>query len=204
MERQKKEETRGWKSMSSLISVYTINCIYSSCLLLCIVSTFYALQFWRKMLWKLLVYMIHPPIVHVGITFQPSRPQSSWERCDKNILMIENWRERKMKKKKGQICSSRLILVYTTHPPIVHVSTKFQPSRPHSSWEKCGENFNTRILEKEKIKGRISSSLILVDSIHPPMSTCVPSFNLLGLTVPEKSVTKNFNVWKLERKKIKK
>ena len=31
--------------------------------------------------------------------------------------------------------------------------------------------------------------------------TCVPSFNLLGLTVPEKSVTKKFNVWKLERKK---
>ena len=30
---------------------------------------------------------------------------------------------------------------------------------------------------------------------------CVPSFNLLGLTVPEKIVTKNFNVWKLERKK---
>ena len=34
-----------------------------------------------------------------------------------------------------------------------------------------------------------------------PLSTCVLSFNLLGLTVPEKSVTKNFNVWKLERKK---
>ena len=30
---------------------------------------------------------------------------------------------------------------------------------------------------------------------------CVPSFNLLCLTVPEKSVTKIFNVWKLERKK---
>ena len=30
---------------------------------------------------------------------------------------------------------------------------------------------------------------------------CVPSFNLLGLTVPEKSVAKNFKVWKLERKK---
>ena len=35
-------------------------------------------------------------------------------------------------------------------------------------------------------------------SIHDtsicPLSMCVPSFNLLGLTVPEKSVTKNFNV----------
>ena len=66
---------------------------------------------------------------------------SSWEKCDKNILMFENWRERKMKKIKGQIRSSRLIPVYTIHPPIVHVSTKFQPSRPHSSSEKRDETF---------------------------------------------------------------
>ena len=31
--------------------------------------------------------------------------------------------------------------------------------------------------------------------------TCVPSVNLLGHTVSEKSVTKNLYVWKLERKK---
>ena len=36
--------------------------------------------------------------------------------------------------------------------------------------------------------------------IHP-LSTCVPSFNFLGLIVPKKIVTKIFNVWKLERKK---
>ena len=36
--------------------------------------------------------------------------------------------------------------------------------------------------------------------IHP-MSMCVSSFNFIGLTVPEKSATKIFNVWKLERKK---
>ena len=234
--------------MSSLISVYTIHCIYSSSLLLCIVSTFYASQFWRKMLWKLSVYIIHPPTVHVRITFKPSRPHSSWEKCDKNILMFENWTVRKIK---GQICSSHLIPVYMIHPPIVHVGTKFQPSRPHSSWEKFVTNiFNVWILEKEKIKGQISSSsLILVYTIHPPtvqvwskfqpsrphsswqkcdekfqcwklerkkteeikgqnaaaawfpytwyiclLSMCVPNFNLLGLTVPEKSVTKNFNV----------
>ena len=98
LERQKNEEIMKWKSMSSLISAYTIHCIYSSCFLLCIVSTFYPSQFWRKMLWKLSVYTFHPPIVHVCITFQPSRTHSSWERCDKNILMFENWRERKMKK----------------------------------------------------------------------------------------------------------
>ena len=141
------------------------------------------------MLRKLSVYTIHPPIVHMGIRFQPSRPHSSWERCDKNILMFENWRERKMKKYRNKyaaaavwfwytryiqplsmcapsfnflgltvpeksvmktlifeywrkkikewISSSSLILVYTIHPPTVHVCTKFQPSRPHSSWEQC-------------------------------------------------------------------
>ena len=52
----------------------------------------------EKNLWKLSVYTIHPPIVHVGITFQPSRPHGSWEKCDKNILIFENWRERKMRK----------------------------------------------------------------------------------------------------------
>ena len=30
--------------------------------------------------------------------------------------------------------------------------------------------------------------------IHDTMSTCVPSFNLLDLTVPEKNVTNIFNV----------
>ena len=35
-------------------------------------------------------------------------------------------------------------------------------------------------------------------------STCVTSFQYLGLTVPEKSVMKKFNLWKLERKKNKK
>ena len=151
--------------MSSLISVYTIHCIYSSCLLLCIVSTFYASQFWRKMLWKLSVYTIHPPTVHVGITFQPSASQflrKVWQKHF-NVWKLERKKNEKIKQ---QICSIRLILV---HPLIVHVCTKFQPSRPHSSWEKCDENFIIWILEKEKIKGQISSrSLILVYTIHPP------------------------------------
>ena len=46
-----------------------------------------------------------------------------------------------------------------------------------------------------------SSSLIPVYANIFPLSMCVPSFNLLGLKVPEKSVTKSFNVWKLEGKK---
>ena len=54
---------------------------------------------------------------------------------------------------------------------------------------------NWRERKNEEIKRRISSSsLIPVYTIHPPLSMCVLSFNLLGLTVPEKSVTKHFDL----------
>ena len=100
---------------------------------------------------------------------------------------------------KGWISSSSLIPVYTIHLPTVQVCTKFESSRPHSSWEKCDEKFQClKIGEKEKWKNKgmnKCSSMIAVYTIH----LCVPSFNLLGLTVPEKSVTKIFNVWKLEK-----
>ena len=67
------------------------------------------------------------------------------------------------------------------HPPIVHMCTKFQPSRPHSSWEKCDENFNTWILEKEKkIKGmnkqQQPDSGIHHTSTHCPRVYQVPTF----------------------------
>ena len=72
-------------------------------------------------------------------------------------------------------------------------------------WRKLflmSENWRER--KMKKIKGWIWTAawFRLLRYIHP-FSTCVTSFNLLGLTVPEKSVTKNFNVWKLERKKNK-
>ena len=101
--------------------------------------------------------------------------------------------------------SSSMIPVYTIHPPIFHVCNKFQLSRSHSSWEKYDETFDVWKLERkkyEKIKGwiRAAAWFWYIWYIHP-FSTCVPSFNLLGLTVPEKKVTKKFHVWKLERKK---
>ena len=132
------------------------------------VITFYASQFWRKMLWKLSVYTIHPPTVHVGITFQPSRPLSCPKKWRKiSMLKIgekEKWRNKGMNK------SSSLIPVYTIRLPTVHVCTKFQSSRPHSSWEKCDEKFQCWKLERKKneeITGLINtSSLILVYMIH--------------------------------------
>ena len=64
------------------------------------------------------------------------------------------------------------------------------------------KNFNVWKLER-KMKNKGTNKQQQLDSgIHDtrPLSMCVPSFNLLSLRVPEKSVTKYFNVWKLERK----
>ena len=80
------------------------------------------------------------------------------EKSVTEILMFENWNE----KIKGCISSSSHIPVYIINPPIVHVCTNFQPSWPHSSWEKCGENVWLKIGKKNKeIKGRISSSSLI-------------------------------------------
>ena len=140
----------------------------------------------------ILVYTIHPPFVHVCTKFQPSRPQSSWEKCEENfntwILEKEKIKNKGMNKQQQPDSG--------IHPPTVHVCTKFQPSRLQSSWEKCEENFNTWILEKEKIKGWISSSsLILVYTIHPPTVHVCTKFQPSRLHNSwYKSVTKNFNV----------
>ena len=80
------------------------------------------------------VYTIHLPTVHMCTKFQPSRPHSSWEKCDEKFYYL------KIERKKHE-SSSSLIPVYTIHLPTVHVCTKFQPSRPHSTWEKCDERY---------------------------------------------------------------
>ena len=122
-----------------------------------------------------------------------------------NVCKLE---KKKNEEIKGWISSSSLISVYKIHLATVYVCTKFQSSRPHSSWEKCDEKFQCWKLERKKneeIKGWISSSiLILVYMIHLPTFTCAPIFNLLGLTDPEKSVTKDFNVENWRGRKMKK
>ena len=143
------------------------------------------------------------PSVQVCTKFQPSRPHSSWQKCDRhfNIWKLER---KKNEEIKGQISSSSLIPVYTIHLPTVHVCTKFQSSRPNSSWGKCDENFNVWKLERKKNEGRKgqirAAAWFRYTRYICQLSTCVPIFNLLGLIVPEKSVTKHFNVWHWRKK----
>ena len=119
----------------------------------------------------ILVYMIHLPTVHVCTNFQSSRPHSSWEKIDEKF---QCWKleRKKNEEMKEWISSSSLIPVYMIHLHTVHMCTKFQSSRPHNSRVKVTKNFNVKNWRERKM-------------------------NLLGLTVPEKSVTKNSNIWKV-------
>ena len=192
MERKKNEEIRGQISSSSLILVYMIH----------LPTVYVCTKFqsprphssWEKsdekfQCWKLerkkneeikgwirrssliLVHMIHLPTVQACTNFRSSRPQSSREKCDEKF---QCWKlERKKNEEiKGWISSSSLIPIYMIHLPNVHVCTKFQSSRPHSSREKCDEKFQCWKLERKKneeIKGQIhlsSTSLIPVNMIH--------------------------------------
>ena len=177
LERKKNEEIKGWKRAATWFWYTRYICPLSMCIpssnLLgltvpekSVTKNFNVWKFERKKNEEIKewisnsslipVYTIHLPTVHMCTKFQSSRPHSSWEKCDEKFLMFENWREKKKEKKKGQICSSILIPVYKIQLSNVHVYTKFQSSRPLSSWEKCEEKFLMfEIGEKEKwrIKG---------------------------------------------------
>ena len=82
---------------------------------------------------------------------------------EESVTKIFNvWKlERKKKwRNKGMNNSSSLIQVYTIHPPIVHVCTKFQPQGLNSSWEKCDEKFSFERLQNYGItEGQGKSSI---------------------------------------------
>ena len=216
LERKKNEEIVGWiSSSSSLIPIYMIHLptIY-------VCTKFQSsrphsswwkcdeiFQCWKlerkkneEMRWisscsLIRVYMIDLPTVHKCTNFQSSRPHSSWEKSDEKF---QCWKlERKKNEEiKGWISSSSLILVYMIHLPTVHTCTNYQPSRPHSSREKCDKKFLCWKLERKKneeIKEPISSSsLIPVYMIHLPTDHMWTKFQSSRPHSSWENLTKNF------------
>ena len=118
------------------------------------------------------VYTIHLPTVHVRTKFQPSRPHSSWEKCDEKFQCL------KIGEKEKWIKRPIHISVYTIHLPTVHMCTKFQSSRPHSFWEKYDEKFLClKIGEKEKWRNKGTNKQEQPDS-------GVPVYLVPGDTLP--------------------
>ena len=161
IERKKNEETKGQISSRSLIPVYTIHLpTVNVCTKFQPSRPHSSWETWdenveclkigEKEKWKIkgwvssssliAVYTIHLLTVHVCAKFQLSRPHSFWEKCNENFKCLkigekEKWRNKGMNKHQQPDSG--------THDTsaTVHVCTKFQSSRPHSSWEKCDEKF---------------------------------------------------------------
>ena len=215
----------GWISSSSLIPVYMIHLPT-----VCVCTKFQSSRphsFWEKsdgtfQWWKLerkkneeikgwinsksliLIYMIYLPTVHVYTNFQSSRLHSSGEKCDEKF---QCWKlERKKHEEiRGQISSSNLIPLHTIHLPTVHVCTKFQSSRPHSSREKCDKIFQCWKLERKKneeiMRWISSSSLNPVYMIHLHTVYVCTKFQYSWPHNSWEKSDEKFQCWKLERKK---
>ena len=151
------------------------------------------------------VYTIHQLIVTMCTKFQLCTPHSSSGKVWQKMFDWELERK-KNEKIKGQISSNSLILVYTIHPPTVHVCTKFQPSRPTVPEKSVTKIFNVWKLERKKneeIKGWISSSsLILVYMIHPPIVQVCPKFQLCRHHSSWENCDKNFHLKVLQNHRM--
>ena len=118
--------------------------------------------------------------------------------------VTKNWEKEKWRNK-GMNKSSSLIPIHTMNLSLSMCVQSFNLQGLTVPEKSVTKNFTVWKLERKKneeTKGQIRAAAWLwyVRYICP-LSTCVPSFNLKSLTVPQKSVTKNCNVWKLEREK---
>ena len=78
-----------------------------------------------------------PRVYQVSIFYASQFPRKVWRK----ISMLKTGEKDKWRNK-GTNKSSSLIPVHMILLPTVHVCTKFQSSMPHSSREKCDENYN--------------------------------------------------------------
>ena len=105
----------------------------------------------------------------------------------------------KNKQEKAGSQSHRTIIIINLH-------TKYEYSSLHNFREIFDENFIIQSLERKKI-GQIQGKLagegwFAIPRYNKSLSTCTPNMNTLACTVSQKSLTKNFIIQSMERKKI--
>ena len=109
--------------------------------------------------------------------------------------------ERKKKEQiKGMISRRRLVLFYTIQHVIPNICTKFQNPRCSSPEKSLMHKTFTHTQHAQTNKHCYGKDKNYI-SLYTSYTGGITSFEYLSLTVPEKSVTKNSNLWKLERKK---
>ena len=108
----------------------------------------------------------------------------------KNVI-IQSIERKKIGQIQGKISRRRLVRNPTIQYIIINLLTKYDYSSLHSFKEIFDEKFHHSKYGRKKI-GEYNTSL----------STCIPNMTTLACTVSQKSLTKNFIIQSMERKKI--
>ena len=105
----------------------------------------------------------------------------------------------------GRISRRRLVRNPTIQYIITNLHTKYDYSSLHSFTEIFDEKFHQSMERKKigQIRERISRRrLVCNPRYNTSLSTCSPNMTILACTVSQKSLTKNFIIRSMERKKI--
>ena len=120
--------------------------------------------------------------------------------------MTKNVERKKNTSIQGKRSRSWLVRNPTVQYIIINLHIKYEYSSLHSFREIFDENFIIRSMERKKIgqiQGGISRRrLVRNPRYNTSLSTCIPNMNTLACTVSQKTLTKNFIIQSMERKKI--
>ena len=110
------------------------------------------------------------------------------------------------RKKNRRISRRRLARNPTVQYIINNLHTQYEYSSFHSFTEIFDKNFIIQSMERKKIgqiQGRIrGEGWFSIPRYNTSLSTCIPNMTTLACTVSQKSLTKNFIIQSMERKKI--
>ena len=121
-------------------------------------------------------------------------------------FFIQSMERKKIGQIQGRISRRRLVCNPTIHYIIINLHTKYDNSSLHSFTEIFDKNFSIQSMERKKIgqiQGRIrGEGWFTIPRYITSLSTCIPNMTTLACTVSQKSLTKNFIIQSMERKKI--
>ena len=146
-------------------------------------------------------------IINLHTKYDYSRLHSFTEICDENSI-IQSIERKKIGQTQGRISRRRLVRNPTIQYIIINLHTKYdyRTLACTVAQKSLTKNFIIQSMERKKIgqiQGRISRRrLVRNPTINTSLSTCIPNITTLACTVSQKSLTKNFIIQSMERKKI--
>ena len=151
----------------------------------------------------------NPTVQYIIINLHTKHEYSSLhnfrEIFDENFI-IQSMKRKKIGQIQRRICRKKLVRNPTIQYIIINLHTKYDYSSLRSFTEIFDKNFIIQSMERkniEQIQGRKrGEGWFAIPQYNTSLSTCIPNMTTLACTVSQKSLTKNFIIQSMERKKI--